>query len=68
MKKRLTLRTERLAELTTDEMRSVAAGGADSFTGRVECALSYEQPCVESAVLRCLPISGHVDTATCVAQ
>ncbi len=57
MKKRLTLRIERLAELTTDEMRSVAAGGADSFTGRVECILSRDQPCVESALLRCWPVS-----------
>jgi hypothetical protein len=67
MKRKLTLRTERLAELTTDEMRSVAAGGADSFSGQVACILSFEQPCIPSAVFWCQPsVIVIVETVDCV--
>ncbi len=52
--KKLTLRTERLVDLTTDEMQAVAAGGVDtSYTSRPGCIVSYE-PCVPTVnTLRC---------------
>lgn len=41
MKKHLTLKTERLASLTEQELRLAAAGGVDeTYTGRVDCVLS----------------------------
>ena len=47
MKRRLSLKAEHLTELTTEELRLAAAGGADSsFTGRPDCILSLEPPCV----------------------
>ncbi|HVF06083.1 MAG TPA: hypothetical protein VNA20_14675 [Frankiaceae bacterium] len=47
MKRRLSLKAEHLAELSTDELSLAVAGGADSsYTGRPGCVLSYEPPCV----------------------
>ena len=38
--KRLSLQTERLSELTADELLAVAGAGADELTGRLSCFLS----------------------------
>ncbi len=43
--RRLTLKTERLNELTTDELQRVAGGAADAYTGETRCWLSID-PCV----------------------
>lgn len=51
--KRLTLKREQLAELGNDELRqAVGAAAGDSFTGRVNCVLSLEDPCVSSICLK----------------
>lgn len=54
MKKRLSLRTEQLVELTPDELRTAAGAAADSFTGRIDCALSLREPCVSAICVRTL--------------
>ena len=47
MKRRLSLTSEHLTELTTDELAGVAgAQPGSSFTGRVDCILSLREPCV----------------------
>ena len=52
MTKRLALKTEHLTELTSDELRLAAgAAGGDSFTGRVNCILSIQEPCVSTICL-----------------
>jgi len=53
--KRLSLKREHLAELTAGELRQARGAGADSFTGKVDCILSLEQPCV-SAICVSVPI------------
>lgn len=41
MKKSLTLKTERLASLSEEELRLAAGGAADeTYTGRIDCVLS----------------------------
>ncbi|HEX8002759.1 MAG TPA: hypothetical protein VF519_08695 [Mycobacteriales bacterium] len=52
MKKRLSLKTEHLTELTAAELALAAGAGNDSFTGRVDCILSLEDPCVSAICLR----------------
>lgn len=54
MKNRLSLRTEHLVELTPDELRTAAGAAADSFTGRIDCALSLREPCVSAICTRTL--------------
>ena len=46
--KRLTLRAERLQELSVDELR-VARGAA--YTGNPACSLSIARPCVSNICL-----------------
>lgn len=48
--KKLSLKLERLTELSSEELeQAVAAGAPDSsFTGRVDCILSLRPPCVSS--------------------
>ena len=53
MKKRLTLKTEHLVELTTDELR-LAAGAAPDYTGNPACSLSLADPCVSNICVRTL--------------
>ncbi len=48
MKKRLTLRSEHLVELGTDELRSAKGAAADGYTGNPVCALSLANPCVSN--------------------
>lgn len=45
MKRRLALRTERLTELTEDELR-LGGGAGDLFSGNPVCILSIREPCV----------------------
>lgn len=42
MTKRLTLKTERLASLTEEELRLAGGGAAadETYTGRIDCVLS----------------------------
>jgi hypothetical protein len=41
--RKLTLKTEHLTELTTEELRTAVGG---TFTGAVACILSIKDPCV----------------------
>lgn len=53
MKKRLSLKTEHLTELTAAELAQAGgAAGNDSFTGRVDCVLSLKDPCVSGICLQ----------------
>lgn len=47
MKKRLSLKSERLVELTPDELRQAAAGAPD-YTGNPLCSMSFVDPCVSN--------------------
>ncbi len=64
MKKSLTLKTERLASLSEEELRLAAgAGGVDeTYTGRIDCVLSIGGArCVTS-------LCSYVDCVTTILQ
>lgn len=46
MKKRLTLKSEHLTDLTSEELLVVAAAAQEQFTGNPVCILSIRPPCV----------------------
>lgn len=48
--RKLTLKTERLTELSTEELR-MAVGG--TFTGQVGCILSIKDPCLSEDFVVC---------------
>jgi hypothetical protein len=48
VKKRLTLKTEHLTELTADELSQAAAGAAAAYTGNPLCSMSFVDPCVSN--------------------
>jgi hypothetical protein len=56
MKKKLTLKTEHLTELSADEL-AIAVGG--DYTGDAMCVLSFGKPCVTfmcTANLACIAV------------
>lgn len=65
LSKRLTLRTERLAPLTDDELRVAAGVAAGEMTGHLRCVLSLERWCVTNVCTHvgCLDMTGTCTVA-----
>jgi hypothetical protein len=46
--KRLSLKIERLSELSQEELRAAVAGAVETYTGTPGCVVSFQPPCVTS--------------------
>lgn len=51
MKKRLTLKSEHLVELTADELALAGGAAAEAYTGNPLCSFSVVDPCVSAKIL-----------------
>ena len=50
MKKRLTLKSEHLVELTADELALAGGAAAEAYTGNPLCSFSVLDPCVSHVI------------------
>ena len=60
MTKRLTLRTEHLAELTSDELALAGGAAFERYTGNPLCSMSIVDPCVSNiptCLERCINVA-----------